>query len=241
MNQHYYYLLLDFLVISIPLMWSFGPKVSYYKSFVPLFLGIAIVGGFFIIWDVIFTVNGIWGFNPRYLSGIELAALPLGEWLFFVCIPFSCVFIYRSLNYYLKKGPSRKLTGTISNFLIAFCISLAVIYHDRWYTVITFSLLGILIYWHHNLNKTRWLGRFYLAYLIVLIPFFITNGILTGTGIEEEIVWYNDDENMGRRIATIPFEDAFYGMLLILGVITFYEHFGSKWKMLFAYQETVTE
>jgi lycopene cyclase domain-containing protein len=50
----------------------------------------------------------------------------------------------------------------------------------------------------------------------MLIPFFIVNGILTGTGINEEVVWYNDEENLGIRLLTIPVEDIFYAFSLIL-------------------------
>ena len=50
----------------------------------------------------------------------------------------------------------------------------------------------------------------------MLIPFFIVNGILTGTGIQEEVVWYNDEENLGIRILTIPVEDILYAFSLIL-------------------------
>jgi len=42
-----------------------------------------------------------------------------------------------------------------------------------------------------------------------LIPFIIVNGILTGTGIEGEAVLYNDAENLGLRMGTIPFKTAF--------------------------------
>ena len=42
------------------------------------------------------------------------------------------------------------------------------------------------------------------------------NGILTGSGIEEQVVWYNDSENLGKRLGTIPVEDILYGMTLIL-------------------------
>lgn len=224
----------------MPLLWSFGPKVSFYKSFGPLFIAIAAVGAFFIIWDIIFTAQGFWGFNHKYLTGIYLANLPLGEWLFFIAIPYCCVFTYRSLNYFIKKDYLYPYSNTISNFLLGFTIAVAIVYYNRWYTVITFSLLAALIYMHSKVWKTKWLGRFYLAYLVIVIPFLIVNGILTGTGIAEEVVWYNSDQHIGLRIFTIPFEDAFYGMLLILGITSIYESLGRRWELGYAY-ETITE
>ena len=67
------------------------------------------------------------------------------------------------------------------------------------------------------------MGRFYFAYGVILIPFFIVNGILTGSFISSEVVWYNDAHNLGLRIGTIPVEDIFYGMLLILMNIAIFE------------------
>jgi lycopene cyclase domain-containing protein len=60
---------------------------------------------------------------------------------------------------------------------------------------------------------------------VVLIPFFIVNGLLTGTGLEEPVVWYNNQENVGIRLLTIPIEDTIYGFLLIGLNITLYETF----------------
>jgi len=69
------------------------------------------------------------------------------------------------------------------------------------------------------------LPRFYESYIIALLPFFLKNGILTGSFLESQVVWYNNEENLGMRLGTIPFEDVFYGMLLILGIVYFYEKF----------------
>ena len=61
--------------------------------------------------------------------------------------------------------------------------------------------------------------------MFLLIPFFIVNGILTGTGLDEPIVWYNNAENMGLRFFTIPLEDTFYGMLMLILNVFLFETF----------------
>jgi lycopene cyclase domain-containing protein len=67
------------------------------------------------------------------------------------------------------------------------------------------------------------MDRVFTVYLLLLIPFFIVNGILTGTGLEEPVVWYNDEENLGIRLLTIPVEDVVYGFELFLLTVFFFE------------------
>src|SRR5690606_5114561 len=90
------------------------------------------------------------------------------------------------------------------------------VYYQRVYTVTTFWGLMILLLFTRYILKSRWLGRFYIVYALLLIPFLIVNGVLTGSGLESPVVWYNESEIMGYRIGTIPVEDVFYGMGLIL-------------------------
>ena len=52
-----------------------------------------------------------------------------------------------------------------------------------------------------------------------ITPFFLVNGILTGSGLPEPIVWYNDAENFGLRLGTIPVEDAIYNLGMLLTVV----------------------
>ena len=74
------YLWLNICSISIPFLYSFHPRLQLYKSFKWLFLSLILTMGVFIPWDVIFTVNGIWGFNPNYFLGVKIFSLPFEEW-----------------------------------------------------------------------------------------------------------------------------------------------------------------
>ena len=73
--------------------------------------------------------------------------------------------------------------------------------------------------------KVYWLAKLVSIYPVLLIPFFIVNGILTGSGLEQSVVWYNNSEILGIRLLTIPIEDIFYGFELILINVFLYEYF----------------
>jgi len=215
MPDKYLYLVINILTILLPLAWSFEKRVSYYKSWRYLFPAMLVTAAIFIVWDVWFTDMGVWGFNPRYLTGITIANLPLEEVMFFFCIPFSSVFIYEVVGYYKLNFISTKAARFIT---IAIVIMLLVVaYNNLYYCYTTYTFIALALYLLLLLVlKVPYLGKFITAYLIILIPFFIVNGILTGSGIDGEIVWYDDSENLSFRILTIPIEDTFYGMLLIV-------------------------
>ena len=79
------YLILNIFTFSTIFL-SFDKKVAFYKYFPYLLIGIIINGIIFIPWDILFTQNKVWGFNPNYLFGIFILDLPLEEWLFFQII-----------------------------------------------------------------------------------------------------------------------------------------------------------
>jgi lycopene cyclase domain-containing protein len=210
--------------VFFPVVLSFDKKVHFYKSWRFIWPGMAVTGLFFLFWDVLFTVKGVWSFNPQYIIGINLGGLPLEEILFFITVPFACIFIYACLNYYIKWQISNRLTRIIGILIIVLSILGLVFYYDRLYTIITFGLLLTLMPLLQYIFKVKWLNRFYLAYLIALIPFYIVNGILTSI----PVVIYNNGENIGKRIGTIPVEDHFYLMILLLMNIGFFEYFKDK-------------
>ena len=221
--EKFYYLGLDLFTLSFPLLRSFDPRITYWKKWPGLFTGIAVMAVVFIIWDAIFTANGVWGFNPRYLTGPHIFGLPIEEWLFFLVVPYACVFLYEVMRYYVKRDILGKIARPLSIALMTLLLVVGVLYIDHIYTAVTFLCTAAMLALHVFVLKSPYLGRFYVGYAVSLIPFLLVNGILTGWLLDEPIVWYNDAENLGLRINTIPIEDSVYLLFFLLLTITFYE------------------
>jgi lycopene cyclase domain-containing protein len=209
------YLTINILIIIIPLLFSFDKKVAFHKTWRYFFPAMIITGGLFIVWDIFFTRLGVWGFNDTHLLGLKIINLPLEEWLFFVTVPYAVVFSYRVLNEWASMTEHPEMQMTVSfAFLIIFATA-AVLYYDRLYSVVTFSLAALFVVVTEWILRAYYLLHFYRTYLVALLPFLIINGVLTGFGLEEPVVWYNDSMNSAIRVATIPIEDFAYGFVLI--------------------------
>lgn len=220
----YTYLLINFFTILIPFIFSFHPKLNFYKTWSAFFPAVVITGAIFIIWDIIFTHLGVWGFNPQYVTGIEIADLPIEEILFFFCIPYACVFTYHCLKLFLPKTFSRTLRNTITSVLVIGLLVSGVVFYQNIYTAVTFFSLAFILTLTAWVINPDWLVPFYIAYALLLLPFLIVNGILTGLFLDQPVVWYNEMEIINLRILTIPVEDVFYGMELILVNVLIYEY-----------------
>ena len=184
-----------------------------------------ITGAIFIIWDVLFTRWDVWGFNEDYLLGRNIINLPIEEWLFFVCIPYACVFMHFAIQELLPKAVlSVKITTIITYILLFLFLILSIANYDKLYTQVNyyFAFLVLLISFRFS---SQILSKYYVTFLLMLIPFFIVNGILTGSFIHEQVVWYNNDENLGIRLFTIPIEDVTYAFSLILCTLLLMERF----------------
>lgn len=216
------YLMIDILSISVPLLASFHPASNLYKRWYALLPAIAMTTILYSVWDSWFVHKGLWGFNPDYLEGRYIGNLPVEEVMFFVCIPYACVFTFDSFANFSRL---QKISGKLSviNYLLSGLLLIAaLVYHTKYYSAAAFTLLAVLIL-IANYQKPVWMPRFYVVYVILLIPFIIVNGLLTGTGLAAPVVWYSSSAIMGPRIITIPVEDICYGMGLVLANVWLYE------------------
>lgn len=222
MPEHLLYVAVDFFCIIFPFIFSFHKKFSFYKHWNYFIIPNIITALFFIIWDAYFTKIGIWHFNSRYLINIYVLGLPVEEILFFICIPYACTFTYYCMRRYVNLDKFYNLSRLLSFSLIGFLLAVGINHITQLYTSVTFILLAIFLS-ILLIKNVKYLASFYATFILILLPFFLSNGVLTGGFTEEAVVIYNNNHNLGIRMFTIPFEDTFYGMLLLLMNVAGYE------------------
>ncbi len=225
------YLLIDFLIIIFPLLLSFKWKFKYYKLYKPLFASIIIVGLIYIIWDAIVTFRGDWAFNYKYLQGISFLGLPIEEIMFFIVVPYSCIFIYENLEYFLK---DKKVAFNRYFYMVIIIILIlgGLIFYHQDYTILAliscaaFFIISLLLL--PDILKSR---NYWLYVIISMIPFIIFNYLLTSI----PIVTYNSNAIWGGeglwngRFFTIPIEDFFYNFSMLSFYLLIYLYFKKRW------------
>lgn len=223
MNPHYTYFLILACSLAGPLVLSFDKKVAFYKKWKYVFAAMVLPAIFYLLWDGYFAGQGIWFFNAPYIATkTNLYNLPLEEVLFFFVVPYCCTFVYECICTYFPKLQSTKLADNIL-WAIGLCMFIVGFFTLKLrYTSYTAIFLGVFIFcvlafrkYFVSFNSTVFL----VSYAIILIPFLIVNGFLTAI----PVITYNDADNLAIRIRTIPIEDVFYGMLMVMMNIVGYE------------------
>ncbi len=227
MNAHYTYLAVDVACVSVPFLFSFHPRLQFYREWKYFILPCLLTALFFLLWDGVFTALGVWSFNPDYVIGVFLFGMPLEEFLFFICIPFAAVFSYHAFKLLLPLPPSKRVVPAVYLIVAVLLVAAGLFNFFRLYTVSTFLLLAGFLFFCLK-QRISFLPRFTVCFLFILIPFFLSNGVLTGSFFGRVVVQYNDEENLGIRLGTIPVEDIFYGMLLLMMNIYGFEYLRKK-------------
>jgi lycopene cyclase domain-containing protein len=210
--QHYTYLILNLLTLAGPLGLIAHPKHLFYKKLSAVIPAILFTATYFLIWDFFYTKMGVWGFNDDYIIGIRFLGLPIEELLFFITIPYACIFINESIGDYVSKDVFNGKSKYILIVALVFFLLLIPLSIDKKYTlfvavnsVLVLALaLKFLSAYHQSL--------FLISFSVSIIPMLIVNGILTAL----PVVWYDDTQNCGVRLYTIPIEDFGYNLVLLL-------------------------
>ncbi|MFK7000409.1 lycopene cyclase domain-containing protein [Flavobacterium oreochromis] len=228
--EKYYYLLLNIGSFLFPFLFSFEKKwMRFIRFWKPYLTSILVIGIIFIIWDIYFAYKNVWGFNDRYLIGLRWWKLPLEEWFFFLLIPYASNFIHYSVCYFFPYIKLKSKTAQLISLLfLTFSFLVFILNLDKIYTATSFGLFAFLMALQ-SIYQWEYARQFYISFILIYIPFFLVNSTLTGMFTTHPIVFYDNNENLGIRIGTMPIEDSFYCFTMLYGSVILFEVLKRKW------------
>ena len=98
--------------------------------------------------------------------------------MFFICIPYASIFTHYSVLYFFPNLQlSEKVTRYLSISLFFISIVVLILNTEKWYTFINLIVFtGLLAY--SFITKITILQKFYITFIVILIPFFIMSFFL---------------------------------------------------------------
>ena len=205
------YFWINLAIILGPLCATANPRIAYYRNFRALGIAILVVGSLYISWDIVVTEWGEWNFNPRYVSGVKIANLPLEEILFFITVPYACLFIYEAIVTTSKRVALYMPLAVVVAAIVMLAAG-SLFYWSQGYTSKALGSCAIFLLAALRLDRPLLESRQYWIWVVVcLVPFVIVNTILTAL----PVVRYHPAAIWGPRFITIPLEDFFYNYSLL--------------------------
>lgn len=212
------YLLINVFIIVVPLVLTFDKRTNYYRQVPAVAFSIGVVSTCYLVWDIVVTARGEWSFNSDYLTGVLLLNIPLEEVLFFITVPYSCLFIYEVVLYATKNSSFELPTSAV---IVAIILTMAasVAVRDQGYTSKALASCSFFLIVAYLLDRSLLNRRQYWLWLaICYVPFLLVNFVLTALPVVE----YNPTAIFGLRVLTIPLEDFFYNYAMLSFYLLFY-------------------
>jgi lycopene cyclase domain-containing protein len=218
------YVLIDILIAAAPLSLSFDKRVRYVLRWPAVLITSIIVAVPYVAWDSFMTIRRAWEFSPRFAGNFRLLWLPPGELLFFLVVPFSCIFIFEVVSSYLPRKVARpwQLPWISAGVLLALS---AFLFPGRLYTQAVAIASGAFLALSAIVSPSMLASRsFWLALGACYVPFLAANGILTAL----PVVTYSSWAILGPRAVSIPLEDFFYNFSYLGFTFLVYGFFRSR-------------
>ena len=205
------YIFINLGILFLPLMLSFDRRVVFYRQWKAAFPAILITAVIFIIEDIIAVRASVWSFAPGLSGNLKLFLLPIGEWMFFICVPYACIFIYACVRSYVRESCFILPRWAALTTALA-ALTAAIYFRDLHYTRNALCLFAGSIFLLTFISPQIYGSRhFWIALALSYGSFLIVNGILTSV----PVVIYNPSAVLNIRIGSIPLEDFFYNFALI--------------------------
>ena len=206
------YLYINIAIIFFPLLLTFEKRIKYYSKIKNLTVAILLISYLFVAWDIFATFRGHWSFNPNYVLEIKFLGIPIEEVLFFITVPFSCLFAYEGIKYYFKDSKLFSINKLIPNSIGILFLALAFVSIGGEYTTLALASMGFTIIFISNFMIELFFSKLFWIYIaFTILVFLIFNYLLTSIPVVE----YSSLAIIGFRVITIPIEDFMFNFSML--------------------------
>lgn len=173
----------------------------------------------FVTWDAL-VAGRHWWFNDRYVLGPRIAGLPFEEVLFFVSVPFACLFTWQSVFAPGADAGDAQRRWPYEMLWLAAPLGVALLAAGREYTGATLLALAAVAGLDRALETALLTRAAFLRFLgVVTVLMMVCNGYLTW----RPVVLYDPRYQLDVRVGSIPIEDFGYGIALVMLVVIVFE------------------
>ena len=219
----YEYLIFNIIVLSGPLFFGSLKQFYFFDKLKYALLSIIVPAIPFLIWDAAVT-DRHWFFASEYTLGFRILSLPFEEVLFFITVPYACLFTWQMVKKYFAgvavASNSLKSNSSLIVFIFFLILSILAITGGKEYTSLSAFFFALSVLFDNYLGAKIFITKRFLVYFL-FVSFFtlIFNGYLTW----RPIVTYDEIYQIGFRIFTIPIEDFFFGYALMIFSTSIFE------------------
>jgi lycopene cyclase domain-containing protein len=207
------YFLILFLILIFPIFgsiyrWRYGWNKQEWLRLLKVYLFVSVP---FVVMDSIVHQRGWWSYNSDYIVDIFILGLPIEEVLFFFVIPFASLYLYSIFSKTTEKLQLDRYEYIGKLILLTIVlIGLALVIIQPLERTIFDVILAymVLILWIYN--KPNFMQSFWI--IVMTFIFVVTNYFLTSL----PIVTYDEMFGSSIRLISIPAEDFFYNISLLL-------------------------
>ena len=215
------YLLFNLLVLAGPVALSFWSRTRFVHLWPLVAAAAATAAVPYVAWDA-WVTGRHWWFNPEYSLPHRPLGLPPGEWLFFLTVPFACIFTWRTLA-----KPERGHLSPGRGWIYLAAVALLPLSVWLWslgkeYTSLAVGALGVSAIVDRAVGTRLLTHTRYPRFVAMLMGLtFVFNGYLTA----RPVVLYDASYQLDVRIWTVPVEDFVYGLSLMNFALIFFHLF----------------
>lgn len=222
MKLTFFFLALALLVF--PLIFHIDKKIFKDGNFTAALGGSLISAIIFSTLAVVQYLLGVLSFDLNSTLGLVFKDIPLEQYLLNFSFSFTAVSLYQYLNIKFPKNDLQKYSLAISNLLLGLCIAFLFFSYSKWYTLLTFATLFILLFLIEYVGKLRFMYKAYRAFAVMLIPFCLVYGAV----FWNDVLIVAKNQLTGMYVAKIPIENYFLALSMLLVSVYMFEFFKSK-------------